>query len=245
MLDLTQLPEHRVLPEPQHECLACKDTGFEKLEIDGQLRARKCGCRSPGSNPHLVREQMARCGMEAEEIEIAYSAWDEGHQAKPLFARKWLLGILEGKIQAAASNPWCLGLIGAPGRGKTKTAAVLVRLFIESGGSFPLWIRVPEGFDRVQRERFELGVEETLEDKITKAGLVVFDDFGIAHRSKPELVEATVCEWLARRHRRHGPSIITTNASTIASIGAPRIESRLSEGVYKLMEARSDYRDSH
>lgn len=245
MIELDEIPDAWIAPDPSYDCDTCRDTGFERIEVAGESRVRRCGCRDPASNQKLVRAAMAAAGMQVEEIESAYTPWDEGHQAKPAFAREWLAEVMSGRPKKNR-NPWCLGLLGLPGRGKTKAAAVLVRVFIESGGRAPLWVRVPEGFDAVQMERRSDAYTraDSLEKRIEAAGLLVLDDFGIAHRADPELIEATTCEWLARRHRRHAPSIFTTNAAALRDIGAPRLESRISEGLCQVMEARSDFRDS-
>ena len=234
--------------EPEYDCTTCRDTGFRRMEATeadyGHPTVTRCECRLPRNNSRLVKQAMAHAGMKADEIESAYGRWDETHQAKPEFAREWLEGAMTGDL-AGVTSPWCLGLLGEPGRGKSKTAAVCMRLFIEAEGKRPLWIRVPEGFDQVQAERRSdvYLAESALEKRIERAGLVVFDDFGITHRADPDLIENTVNEWLARRHRRHGLSIITSNAPTLGQIGAPRIESRIAEGVYRVMQADADYRD--
>lgn len=241
-LDIGRLGSLMVLEEPRYECAACRDSGWRRV-ANGD-RVTKCECRLPRNNPAIIRASMELAGMEADEIRSAFTPWDTSHQERPSFAREWLFSTLSGGNEGVR-NPWCLGLLGLPGRGKSKTAAVCVRLFIESGGSNPLWVRVPEGFDRIQDERrSDAYLEEgALEKKIERSGLCVLDDFGIAHRSNPDLMEETVNEWLARRHRRHLLTIITANAEDPSGLGAPRIESRIAEGVYRTMTADTDYRD--
>ena len=233
-----------LIDEARHDCQTCRDSGWRRIEDGSEYRFTRCECQLPANNPRLVRRSLAGAGMKAEEIESAFGTWDTGHQPKPTFARKWLADALSG-VTDSANNHWCLTLLGEPGRGKTKTAAVLMRLFIKAGGTNALWVRVPEGFDQVQAERMSGAYleEGALEKRIAEADLVVFDDFGITHRSDGDLVEATVNEWLARRHRRHGLSVITANALELDQLGAPRIESRIADGVYRVMEASTDYRD--
>lgn len=233
-----------VVEAAAYDCATCSDRGWRLSDDGGQGTAVRCECQSPANNRKLVRESMIAAGMRADELASAWGEWDKEHQPEPKFAREWLEAGLVGDVGTELS-PWCLGLLGKPGRGKTKAAAVLMRIFIQLGGRAPLWVRVPEAFDLVQAERrTEAYLEQgSFEVRIRRAGLVIFDDFGIVHRANTGLMEATVCEWLAQRHRRHFLSVITCNAAKLEDIGAPRIESRIAEGVYREMEAATDYRD--
>lgn len=232
-------------------CEKCRGRGWRIEEDGGAGCAIKCECRDPAANPQLLRRRMVEAGMEIDEIESAFTDWDETVQPRPVWSRQWLDWVLTGTKEGYPKplaehgplprNPWVLTLLGGPGRGKTKTAAVLMRRYISGGGSSGLWIRGPEAFDRVQAERSEVG-DSAYELRLSSASLLVLDELGLHHRAQAEVMAATTAEWLCRRQRRRLPTVITTNAESLSDLGDSRLESRLAEGFYRLM-AGPDYRD--
>lgn len=253
--------------ETRYGCDRCRDRGWYVEPDGGAGTAKRCPCQSVADQRYL-KVKLGNAGLEADEIESAFSPWDESAQPKPLFAAEWLDWALTGAegepgehlaaLIAATGrprSPWSLTLLGIPGTGKTKTAAVLARRYLIAGGQNLIWARIPEAFDRVQRERFADVGAALYEDRLTSAGLAVLDEQGFAHRANAELMADTVAEWILRRHRRHLPTVLTSNAASLAELlpsgrtgpatGIGRLASRLAAGVYKLMggEAPRDYRD--
>lgn len=239
--------------EPEPDCPDCGDSGWKRVEDGGAGIAVRCGCRSPATNADLAKRRLRHAGLEAEEILSAWASWDETLQPKPLFASDWLFWALRDAQEACPAScwagtprrpprsPWSLCLLGLPGRGKTKVAATLARLYVEAGGSGLRWARTPEAFDTVQGER-RLEGSSPMEKAITLAPLLVLDELGVGHRRDPETMTGTVDEWLAARERRRLPTVLTTNAQGIDALDA-RIASRLSAGVYREMASETDARD--
>jgi hypothetical protein len=256
---------HVVVDEPVYDCEACRDRGVKVVLKDHRGVATFAACECQGQklaparsralkgNPAEVKRLLKLAGLEKQELLDAWSPWDENLQKKPTFARNWLFWALRdaadcpvscwsGDPPRAPRSPWSLCLLGEPGRGKTKTAATLSRMFLEAGGTGLRWARVPEAFDTVQGERRTESLRSA-EKSIVSASLLVLDELGAAHRYNVETMNATVEEWLAARERRRFPTIVTTNATGLDQLEG-RIASRLSAGVYRIMKSTKDARDA-
>ena len=239
-------------PERKYKCPTCKDQGWIVEPDGGAGGAARCNCLNPRHNPVLLLSRLRATGMEQDELDSAYKPWDESAQPKPEWARHWLTWALTGgkgewpsilteKLGPRPKSPWVLTLLGKPGRGKTKTAAVLMRIYIKQGGTGGLWVLPTEGYDRVQGERKRDG-ESEYEQRISTAQFLVLDEFGRTHRKDHESIMTTVNEWLYRRGRRWLPTVIATNADKLEDLGDPRITSRLSAGASAKMGG-PNYRD--
>lgn len=235
-------------------CTVCLDRGWTTAEDDGAGLAVRCACQLPPHDGDRLRTKLAAIGLEAEEIESAWTPWDDRHQPKPEWARAWLAWVLTGAegdppdgVEGGRRSPWCLSLVGPPGCGKSKTAATLIRIYVGQGGDRALWCRVPELYDRVMRERGEHGHSD-FESRSEKARLLVLDEAGREHRrrrpsERESAIDILVGEILMRRHRRRLLTVITANLS-IRDLGDGAVESRLQEGCWREMGSKlGDYRD--
>lgn len=247
-----ELDDAQEVPEPSWSCPVCRGRGWRIAADGGSGSAERCDCvlkRDRGQ----TQQALIFSGMARGEIECAYKPWDENHQPKPSFAREWLSWVLtgaDGEIMpphltpdnVPPAEPWILTLFGKPGRGKTKTTATLMRIFSEGGGRKPTWAHYSRAFDRVQRERKELGFSPW-EDRIIEAGLLAIDEYGASHRVDAEKIDDTVNFWISQRFRAQLPTVINTNARSFDELRESRIASRVGAGIYREMKAATDYRD--
>lgn len=249
-IDADRQPPAHALPDAVYDCGACRDSGFVVVPDGGAGEARQCKCTRPENSNKVLRALMGSAGMKTGEIDAAFSPWDPDVSPPPVWAREWLAWAMTGchdeqpvSLPERMLNPRLLTMLGLTGRGKTKTAGVLMRLYISNGGRGGLWVRIPDedGFDLVQRQRKEDGFS-TLEGDITNAPFVVLDELGSSYRGKNQTIAETANEWIHRRERRGGLTAITTNAESLGDLQAGRLESRLASGLYRLMEG-PDYRD--
>lgn len=186
---------------------------------------------------------------------MAFEPWDESYSLRPNFVEAWAIG----KAVAPQSEAWAIVLLsareldgkgdpvepGAPGRGKTKAAAMAMRAWCEARRMPGLWINVREALEDAMCERARLHVPlaEIEERIIGKKGLVVLDDCG-AERGNESQASA-LSGWIYRRHRGLLPTVITTNAADIDALGDGRIASRLGPGQadVRRLEGAYDYRE--
>jgi DNA replication protein DnaC len=193
--------------------------------------------------------------MERDEVRSAYRRWDTKLQPAPGFAVEWLewsLGFGEDPPppslwedledeRSAPKSSWSLTLLGDTGRGKTMTAAKVMRRYVEMGGRGGLWIVPDPAFDLVQRQKQENGYSE-FQERIIKAKLLVFDEYGQGTRGLKQ--GDAQDSWLMQRQRQVSPTLVTTNARTFEDMPDQRIASRLRSGADRLMEGE-DARYDH
>lgn len=235
-------------------CEQCDDRGW--VSPPGRPReVRRCTC---WSSPPL-ETLLANSRMSAPEIAAALDPWDESYSPRPNFAEAWALS----RAVAPGSDPWALVLMsaraienrtapgintgelldpGAPGRGKTKAAAMAMAKWCDTRRMPGLWVNVPTDLDDAmdERARFHVALAE-IEERIINSPFVVLDDAG-AERGN-EARAAAFSSWVYRRHRDRKPTIITTNAATIDGVGDGRIASRLSEADVRYFTGARDYRE--
>ncbi|MCZ6507740.1 MAG: hypothetical protein O7A04_06810 [Acidobacteria bacterium] len=241
-------PAHAKPDGVAYDCPNCRDSGWLVQDDGGNGTAYQCPCANPAENPKLLRGRMRLCGMETGEIDAAFEPWDSEFSPKPSWAHRWLVWAMAGcdpeerpeGLEGGQINPRLLTLLGEPGRGKTKTAGVLLRLYIGYGGTGGMWARVPEAFDRVQQERFDRTSE--YEQRLKDAKLLVLDELGKEHRANRDLIASTVYEWICYRERRRTITLFTGNILKLGELGDAALESRLASGIYQLMTGE-DYRD--
>jgi hypothetical protein len=237
------------------DCEACGGRGWTVTPDGGAGLAQICACCDPSrSRPALV-DRMLRLGMGPVEIDAAFVEWEEerdGHEfPKPMFAAEWLRWALAGG--------WCpdsclrhngrppqsstlLVLMGATGRGKSMVAAKLLARYLKGGGVSARWCRVPATIRDVMGERRREGFSIT-DQGIIEARFVVLDDVGYRVDWDVAGVHAeTVANWIDERGRYRRPTVITTNAEDLSAFNNPRLESRLSAGVYRVVGGDVDFR---
>lgn len=235
-------------------CEVCNDRGWTTAGDEGAGTAVRCACQLPPHDGDRLRAKLAAIGFEAREIDAAWTPWDDRHQPRPEWARAWLAWVLTGAVgdppegvQGGRRSPWCLSLVGAPGCGKTKTAATLTRIYVSQGGDGAIWARVPELYDRVMRERAEFGWSD-FERRAEQAWFLVLDEAGREHRRRREseresAIDQLIGEVLMRRHRRELLTILTANLR-IQELGDGAVESRIREGCWREMGSKlGDFRD--
>lgn len=213
------------------ECGKCDGRGWVvDMSTGGNGSARMCECRAVLHVPMLLEWS----GMERSEISAAMEPWDAEAMLPPRYAQEF------GAAEERDRVRWALVLLGKPGRGKTKAAAMAIRSWCQRNNAAGLWVNVPEGLGRAMRERLANGYSD-LEQKIRSARFLVLDDLGF-ERSEGPRAEA-VAEWVHFRHRRQMATVVTSNAEEVEQLGDARIASRLGEGEVHLMAGKWDYRD--
>lgn len=228
------------------DCPHCEGRGW--VNVPGRA-VRRCEC---WTSPPLAT-LLANSGMRPAEIAAAMEPWDERYSLRPNFVESWAVG----KAVAPQSEPWAIVLLsareidaqgdpvgaGAPGRGKTKAAALAMRSWCETKRMPGLWVNVPEALDDAmdERARFHVPLAEIEERIIGAKGLVVLDDAG-AERGN-EARASAFSAWIYRRHRNLAPTLITTNAADLEALGDGRIASRLGEADVRRLLGATDYRE--
>lgn len=230
------------------DCDACGGRGWVIVADGGGGTARRCACQN-AARP--IAELLKASRMRPAEIAAALEPWDESlapyPQSASLFAR------MKAKPETVSKAPWALVLLsaagfdgdepvkaGAPGRGKTKAAAIAMRTWCELTNRAGLWVNVPADLGDVMRDRLHDGSSE-LEAKIRRYPFVVFDDAG-AERDT-EARSSAFAEWTYHRHREQLPTIYTSNAASPDQLGDGRIASRLGEAEIRYLVGARDYRD--
>lgn len=133
--------------------------------------------------------------------------------------------------------PWCLVLLGGPGRGKTHAATALFNELARKSGLKAWWLSFP---DALETWKAEFSVDPqggiTVRDKLRGDRLLMLDDVGASrdpNGSAAELLRST----LLFRYDRELPTIITTNAESLGPFALidERLASRLNDGIVKTL----------
>lgn len=215
------------------DCDRCDDTGWIRFDDGpGSGYAARCPCKTAvKEDPKMI---LRRCNMSAVEAEMATTPWDGRVAPPPDF-------VLEFAVAAALKEEgreWCLVLLGPPGRGKTKAAAMAMAAWCAHSHRSGLWVNISDDLPIVMQQRFEFGGFSAFEDEIKNASFLVLDELGV---ERDGARGSTVAEWIYYRHRRELPTLVTSNAATTDALGDGRISSRLGPGV--VMRGQHDYRD--
>jgi len=228
-------------------CETCGGRGFVIVPDDGVGSARPCSCRT--SPP--VEELLQRSRMRPAEISAALGEWDTEVAVYPAAVEAWAIA----KAQNPASGPWAMVLLsaiaadaggkidgaGAPGRGKTKAAAMAMRRWCEVTRRPGLWVNVPADLDAIMEERRRDDGPSELEAMIRRAPFLVLDDCGAERGNEPRVSAFT--GWVYHRHRELLPTLFTGNAADPDEIGDGRIASRLGEADARWLVGPFDYRE--
>jgi hypothetical protein len=226
-------------------CELCGGRGWIIEPDGGNGTARPCSCRTSPPVADLLR----RSRMQPAEIFAALEPWDTSVAIYPAAVEAWAIG----KAQDPSRGPWAMVLLsaisengdrvigaGAPGRGKTKAAAMAMRRWCEMTGRSGLWINVPTDLDQVMDERRREEGAGKLESMIVRAPFLVLDDCGAERGNEPRL--SAFSGWVHHRHRSQSPTLFTGNAADPEQLGDGRISSRLGEADVRRLVGAHDYR---
>lgn len=127
-------------------------------------------------------------------------------------------------------DPWCLVVLGEPGRGKTHAATALFDQIARRRGLKAWWISWPRAMRALKAEMKFQPEGWTMEAKLFCDRLILLDDVGATRDTDYEV--ETLRSVIIERFDRRLPTIITTNAPNLEAFAAidERISSRLSAG---------------
>lgn len=224
-------------------CPRCSGTGWDVSPDGGNGAAKPCECRRATLTPEQLAEALRECGMVDDEIRSAWSPWDDKATVKkPVVVAKWVDMIRTGRPKNCA-----LVLMGKPGRGKSKAAAMGMARYLRHGGLGARWVVMGEWLDAVMAERRSYGNDSPAERQARGARFLVADELGLESESGSEASRANrqaaadaLIQW---RMRRELPTIYTTNVTDLASLGDARSSSRFAGKALVVEMEGEDYRD--
>lgn len=128
-------------------------------------------------------------------------------------------------------DPWCVLVLGKPGRGKTHVATALFEETLKHWRHLRgWWLGWPRAIEVLKEEMgIEISGRMSMHDKLRDTRLVLLDDIG-ATRETEFSVEA-LRSVVLHRYENLLPTIITSNAESVGAFAAidERIASRLQE----------------
>lgn len=187
----------------------CKCGGKSLWIVNESGRAERCACWRSDAR---VQERLGFYGLSEREVFAAFAPWNEKNAQGSALANA-PKELLEWAIQARPT-PWACCLLGAPGRGKTKFAAMMAAERCRHDGVLH-WQNCEEPMSRI--------------DLLDLDRLLVLDDLGAGG---VEVYGRIV----TARERRGLPTLITANATSVGEIfNDDRLSSRLSSALVVVM----------
>lgn len=163
------------------------------------------------------------CGAPARYGGHSLANWDE-KLGGPFPVTDWWADKREG-------DPWCVLVLGKPGRGKTHVATALFEEVLKRWRHLRgWWIGWPRAIEVLKEE---MGIEVVgrmpMHDKLRDGRLVLLDDIGATRET--EFAVETLRSVVLHRYENALPTIITSNAESVGAFATidERIASRLQE----------------
>lgn len=191
------------------DCSRCGGRGYTVIpEPNGSGKTRRCSCRQLG-----VRAWLARSGVPEVVLADALEPWDATNSAEPSELWEWA-----ARCGWETGGPVGFLLLGAPGRGKSKAAAIAL-----GRACVGRWYEAPSAVRTVFHEAREIGFSPS-RTLLVDQPLAVIDDFGAEGNEK---LTAEVQGWIWARYTKRRPTIATSNLP----VGAidPRLLSRMAD----------------
>lgn len=223
---------------PTHRCEPCNDTGWLRwTDKEGAKLSNRCSyCRDARPDQASVQRLMIEAGCMQSEVDAAFRPWDrESRVAEPVRFLDWCRAVARGEHP----DVWCWTLTGSRGVGKSMSAGMGLRAYLEEGGRNARWVPVGETLEDIAVERSEVFVSQ-LERSVLGASIAFLEDAGDEGENRAGEVD----RWIAHFYRRLTPLVITTNAETEKALKAlfnARSVSRLHEGQIVWLQG-DDYR---
>jgi DNA replication protein DnaC len=210
-----------VIATDRKTCHRCGGRGYTVIpEAHGSGKTRRCACRQLD-----LRAWLKRAGVPEVVLADALEPWDETATSEPSELWEWA-----ARRGWEKDGPVGFLLLGAPGRGKSKAAALAL-----GRACTGRWYEAPSTARLVFHEARELGHSPT-RTLLVDQPFAVIDDFAAEGNEK---LTAEVQSWIWARYTKRRPTIVTTNL--LEGGLDPRLLSRMADWSVVRM-AGDDYR---
>lgn len=214
----------------KRDCPQCGGKGFQRIEVDGYPRVKPCACRKPAQIQNALKQ--AKIPLKFRKTTLAEKSTDGrqgfkpygGGQGDPIAIQsqthaldvcrrlrdRYLKYFLHG--QHHDEELFGLLLYGDCGRGKTRLACSLLCDLIHGGLYDVLFVEYNALFKQIKFtfNNRELSYQ-SLFDSLTRAKVLVIDDFGVEVSGNLAWVLDNVGYIINERYAMNLPTVITCN----------------------------------